>query len=192
MKVFFTASQRGKKQFDEFYSLIHKTIQNSGFESLDDTIISIPTEKFYAELEKGGHKAAGELYQKNLEFIKKADINVFETSLHSLSIGFMVDRSLELFKPTIVLYHQNHPPYFLSGIKNDKLILQEYTDKNLEEVVAKALRKAENMRDKRFNLYLADDLLRFMDDEAKKRGMTKSTFVRNLVLKEKKKIKRKC
>lgn len=190
MKVFFTASQRGKKFFDKYYLQIFNTITREGYTNLCDALIKIPIDKFYEDLEKSGHAGYAKLYDQNIKTLQTADINVFECSLHSLSIGFMVQKSLDFHKPTIVLFLKDHTPFFLAGLKDEKLIMKEYDDANLEKVLIKCLEDAKNLRDKRFNFFLNDEMLRYIEEASKREGVNKSTFLRNLVLSHQKKSKK--
>jgi hypothetical protein len=189
MKVFFTASQRGKKFFDEDYHQIFQIIESLGHKNLDDKIINVPTDKFYEDLERKGHEAYAKLYEKNINFLREADINIFECSLHSLSVGFMVQKSLDFHKPTIVLYLKKHIPYFLAGLEDEKLIMKEYETTSLKEILTKSIKQAMQMRDKRFNFFLTDEMLNYLEEASKKEGLNKSTFLRNLLLNHMKKNK---
>ena len=191
MKVFFTASQCGQKFYDTLYKKIFAEITRLGHTHLYDKIIKVPYKKFYENLESSGHTASVALYQENIKHLKKADINVFECSLHSLSIGFLVQKSLEFHKPTVVLYLKENTPYFLTGIKDEKLIFAPYN--NIDEIpnaVSKAFEKAGALRDKRFNFFLSDEFLRYLEEASRRAGLNKSTFLRNLVLEHMEKNKR--
>lgn len=191
MKIFFSSSQRAREKYDRYLQMIYKTIKDLNYELIFDTIINTPVSEFYKQLEQGGHKALVDNYKKSLDCMQKADINIFETSLHSLSIGFLINKSLEFHKPTIVFHLKECPPYLLNGVKNDKLIIQEYSDeKSLETALKKCLIRAKNLRDKRFNMFMSDELLRYLDDAANREGVNKSTFIRNLLLDHRKKHER--
>lgn len=187
MKVYFGAPIRGKNTFEENYKKIFNEIKKMGYSLIDDEIITIPPDKFFSQLNKGGDKSNSELYEKNIELINKADINVFECSFRSTTVGFMINQSLEFRKPTIILYLKEFLPHFFLGIKHDKLIANEYDDQNLNTVIKKCLIKAQNLRDKRFNMFMSDELLRYLDDAANREGVNKSTFIRNLLLSHQKK-----
>lgn len=153
-----------------------------GYQITDDILITVPTNKFYEDLEKEGKKGDINLYKKNLKKIKDSDINLFECSLHSLSIGFMIEKSLEAHKPTIVLYLEDNNPHFLDGIEDEKLIVRSYNDKNLNDILAEALKEAKIRGDKRFNFFISPMLLSYLEKASKEKGVTKSTFIRNLLL----------
>lgn len=188
MKIFFTASQRGKKQFGKSYKRIINFITSSGYSTLQDDILSDEDpENLYKALESGDHKVQTEFYNKKIDAIQKSDLCVFEASTHSLSIGFVIQKALEFNKPTIVLYIENHKPLFFSGVDNEKLILQEYDEKNLEKQLDSAIQDALHLREKRFNFFISPGLLSYLEHTSKKEGITKSTFIRNLLIAHKKK-----
>jgi hypothetical protein len=187
MKVFFTASHRGKKYFEENYQKIHQIIESLGNQLLEDDILVVPELKFYQELNIGGEKAVKQLYEKKIKCIQEADTCVFEASIPSVSIGYQVRKSLELNKPTAVLYFKNNPPHFLLGAEEEKLIFRSYTEHNLKQIVEEILTEANKMRDKRFNFFIGTDLLNYLEETSKNMKITKSTFIRNLILDHKKK-----
>ncbi|MCX6730596.1 MAG: hypothetical protein NTZ55_02005 [Candidatus Roizmanbacteria bacterium] len=188
MKIFFTASQRGKKQFGNTYKKIQSVIAKSGYTVLEDDIFSEEPEDLYRALESGDHKKQTEFYNKKIETLQKADLCIFEASTHSLSIGFVIQKALEFNKPTIVLYLTDYKPLFFSGVDNDKLILQEYDEKNFEKQLGSAIQDALHLREKRFNFFISPGLLSYLEHTSKKEGVTKSTFIRNLLLAHRKKF----
>jgi len=184
MKVFFTASQGGKKSFGRYYTKILEEIKKQGFNIVKDDFFSYSPEEYYKKLELGGKKANQELFREKISSIQEADINIFDCSFHSLSIGYMVQKSLEINKPTILLFYKDNEPYFLEGAGDgqDKLITKSYNDKNIKSIVREALDLAKERRDKRFNFFINPKLLGYLEKTSKHEGMTKSTFIRNLIL----------
>lgn len=182
MKIFFTASQKGKKYFASYYQRIYKAFENLGFTHIDKEIIKNPSEDSFSKLDTEGIKAYRNFYRKNLNNLKKADINVFECSLPSLSVGFMINKSLDYNKPTIALYLNNNIPYFLEGAQDEeKLFITSYSDKNIEKTIEKISKSAKKSSDKRFNFFISPELLNYLKEASKKEGVTKSTFIRNII-----------
>lgn len=189
MKVFFTASQRGKKFFDKYYRMIYEMLSELGYQHVDDILMKMSTDAFYNKLSGEGIDAYKKLYDKNIKATKEADINVFECSLPSLSIGYMVQHSLDNGKPTLVLYYEDNVPQFLTGIEDDRLILARYNETNLKEVIQKAIEESKHKMDKRFNFFISPDLLTYIDKASKKLKITKSTLIRNLIVDHMRKTK---
>jgi len=185
MKVIFTASLRGKKYFESQYKALFQEIEKLGYEHMADDLVNPSSNQVYVDIKQGGREANIALYKKKIEDIQKADICVFECSAHSLSVGFVVQKSLELSKPTVVLYYKDNDPEFLEGVDDEKLIIRSYDETNYKEVIKEALTEAENQRDKRFNFFISPYLLNFLNRAAKDQGVTKSTFIRNLILEHK-------
>ncbi|PIZ66503.1 hypothetical protein CO051_04025 [Candidatus Roizmanbacteria bacterium CG_4_9_14_0_2_um_filter_39_13] len=182
MKIFFTATYEGEKDFGKYYKLLYKELELLGYTHLDDEAITITYEEYVDRMAKN-RDARVSNYQKKMKYIQDADICVIESSAHSLGNGFIVQKSLELSKPTVVLYYKDNTPFFLSGVEDEKLIVASYNDKNYSQVLKKTLEAAREKRDKRFNFFLSPKLLQYIDDASKERGVTKSKLLRDMILK---------
>ncbi|MFA5137108.1 MAG: hypothetical protein WC489_07025 [Patescibacteria group bacterium] len=182
MKVLFTASQRGKKLYLPYYKEIAKSIQQLGYTLLDDDLLTLETDEFYSQFEDGGRQALIDFYKNELKKIQKADINVFDCSFGSLSIGFIIEKSLGLNKPTVVLHYKDNAPFFLAGAEDEKLLISSYDDHNISAVVQNILDSASELRDKRFNFFISPELLNYLEITSKKQSITKSLFIRKLIL----------
>lgn len=189
MKIFFVASQRGKETYDKNYTAIFNTINDLGHKNLDDRMFKSTVKEFYDRMKKEGAKTYQKLFSENIQYIRKADINIFECSWQSFSIGYMVQKSVEMNKPTIVLHDEKteHPPYFIFGSDDEKLITRSYNFNNVKTVIEEAIKSASVLADKRFNFFINPSLLTYLNQESRRQGITKSTFIRNLILEYRKK-----
>lgn len=181
MQVFFTATYQGQKQFGSFYKKIYEEIKNLGYSHLDHEVVNITYEDYLKKMEVGRESQVSN-YHETINFIKKADICVLETSAHSLGLGFIVQKSLEMSKPTVVLYYEDNIPYFLAGIEDEKLLVKSYNEKNIKKVLSEAFELARERRDKRFNFFLSPKLLEYLELASKKEGVTKSKLIRDLIV----------
>lgn len=186
MKVFFTASQRGKRYFQHQYEQIFNAIQEQGHKHLENSFLTIKPQDFYAELEDKGIKGYNDYYTNNVAMIRKSDFTVFECSLPSLSIGYMVQLSIDLNKPTVVLYFEDNTPHFLVNTQEDKIIALNYDGKNIHKIIQQAVAEVKGKSDKRFNFFIDPGLLNYLNRISKEQGITKSTFIRNLIRDHKK------
>ncbi|MDO8498037.1 MAG: hypothetical protein Q7S61_05855 [bacterium] len=187
MKVFFSTSRRGREYFEENYNKIFKFIKDEGYENINNELIEKDNDQFYEELKKSGPKAYGVLYNKLLDGVKHADICIFECSLQSLTMGFLIQKALELSKPVIALYLEDHRPDLLAGIKEEKFQLIEYSPTNLSDKLLESIKNAKLLADKRFNFFINPTLLNYLYKASKEQGITKSTFIRYLILEHMKK-----
>lgn len=186
MKVFFTASQRGKKDFGAYYKSIASQIQSLGYGLLEDDLLTMNSDEFYKAI-ASQEAESSKFYKQEIKNLQDAEINVFECSFHSLSIGFIIEKSLELSKPTVILYHEKNKPHFLMSIDEEKLIVKSYNEKNLPKIVQECLAEAKQQRDKRFNFFISPRLLAYLEKASSDSGVTKSRFIRDLILDHKKK-----
>ncbi len=181
MKVFFSASPRGVDEFKPQCLTIYQQIKHLGYECTDDDVTQLSYADFEVKMNPG-RKAYVEWYKKKIASVEKADICIFETSMHSLGIGFLIQRALEYSKPVIALYYKDNIPYFLSGVEDEKLFVVKYDDKNLKSVIKKTLEQAREKRDKRFNFFLSPKLLAYIEKASNKIGVTKSKLLRDMIL----------
>jgi len=177
MKIYFTASARGKKELGDNYRAIYEVISELGHRHVDDLIMKVDSESFY----QGSHKDQVALYDKAMKLISLCDIMVLEVSVHSLSMGFVMQKALESGKPVIALYLPNCMPYFALGIVNDKLQVTEYTKGDLKQVLKLALEYAVGLRGTRFTLIL-DGKVRSKLDKVAEKGQSRSDYIRSLIL----------
>lgn len=181
MKVFFTASMRGQGAFRTYYEKIYHEIKALGYEHLDHEVVNANRKEYYEKLETQGRKGYVDLYKRKMQYLHEADICIFECSLHSLSIGFVIQRALDFNKPTIVLYYKDSLPHFLMGVQEEQLIIRSYNEQNLKKVLKETLKDARQRKDKRFNFFISPKMLNYLESLAKQQGITKSRFIRTLI-----------
>ncbi len=182
MKVYFAASPRGTAQHNAFYKKIFNEIRALGFTHVDDDVVKYNYVELVSNVNKN-NKAYTEYANKKLHSVQTADICIFDVSDPSLGIGFLIERALQFAKPVIMLYYyKNHFPFMFAGLEDDKLILRSYNEKNLKKVLKDSLDQARQRRDRRFNFFINPKLLDYIEDASHKQGVTKSKFIRNLIL----------
>ncbi len=83
-------------------------------------------------------------YYKKLNAIYKSDICIFETTYHSIGIGFLIQKAINEEKPTIVFHYEGKLSFFISGIVDKNLSIYEYNENNYRDVVKKAMEESRN------------------------------------------------
>jgi len=141
------------------------------------------------DLSKAPLQVKRENYQETIKCVNKADIIVMEVTGHSMSMGYLISKALEINKPVIAMYTAERKPVFIKGIINPKLILMEYKSENFEKVISEAFEKAKGLIDMRFNFFVSPKILTYLDWVGQKRMIPKSVFLRNLIEHEMKKDK---
>lgn len=187
MKIYFMAPMRGKVTSEEYFKKIYDAIEKLGYTLLDKYLLKNSMADHYKRFEERGDEYYHEFYEKTISYIKQADINIFECSSPSLGLGYQIEKSLQFNKPTIVLYLEGHVPHFLVGVDEDKLVIKVINEKNLLETLTSAINEARNKADKRFNFFISPALLTYLENESRNQNITKSTFIRSLILEHKRK-----
>lgn len=182
MKVFFAVSPKAKVHHAQMYKSIYSKIEELGYQHISDQAVTEDHESFYKDMSTDDHKKKAEFYNTIIRSIQKSDITIFDASVPGTGIGMAIDRSLDLNKPTIVIYHQNTNPIFLFGLDDDKFLLKPVNEKNCKKVISDALEIARERRDKRFNFFISPKLLDYLEKSSKEEGITKSKFIRNLIV----------
>ena len=187
MKIYFVASPRAisteGKLFREMYNYLNKNnvMTSDLLMKLDDKNVG----DFYG----AGHEQVVEHYKRTISAVKRANFVIVEVSLHSMSMGYIVNKSLELNKPVVALYKKGFEPYFFGGIENERLRTIEYKPENYKKALDEAVEFGKGGSDVRFNFFVSPKILAYLDWVAKTRRLPRSVFLRNLIEKEMKKDK---
>lgn len=185
MKIYFTASVRGKSRFVENYEKIVEFLKKEGYKVSADHIFRSNKEI----LSKQSDDEVEGIHKSLLTEMKKSDLVVAEVSFASVSVGYEITEALEAGKPVLVMFVSGNTPNLLRGKEDDKLQLIEYTLDNLKQVLPKAINLASKKADVRFNFFVSPKILSYLDWIAKTRKIPRSVFLRNLIEKEMKKDK---
>jgi len=177
MKIFFDYSGRGVKDFGKNYKKILDTINSLGHTNLRKLTTEEERQEFYS----GDHKARVNHYNTLIAYIKKADIIILELSMHSLSMGYLLQKALESSKPVIALYQKKFDPSFATGIQNDRLQVIEYSPDELKKVLEFAIKYAQDQQDTRFNFFISPKHQSYLDWIAKNRKVPRSVYLRDLI-----------
>jgi len=183
MRVYFTASLRGKKQFGDNYRLIVKSLSESGVKVYSEHIL----ESDYETVVKQDLDQSKKNYDRLLSEIKKSDVFVAEVSAQSLSVGHEITEAMNRNIPVVLFYTGDNRPGLLFGSEYEKLQIVEYEIDKLKALCEKVLAEANKHVDVRFNFFVSPKILAYLDWVAQKRMIPRSVFLRNLIEREMKK-----
>ncbi|OGJ37654.1 MAG: hypothetical protein A3A82_01950 [Candidatus Pacebacteria bacterium RIFCSPLOWO2_01_FULL_47_12] len=184
MKVFYTTSLRGVTDNRNLLEKIYALIEKLGHTNLDDVLFNIPDkEGFYS----GSHKEKVGHFKRMISCIKKADVVLLEVSTHSLSMGFILHKALELGKPVIALHLPGNSPFFAQGIEDEKLQVLEYRKDTMENIIRLGLDYAAKVSDIRFNFFIPPSIAQFLDIISKVKKIPRSVYIRALIEEDMKK-----
>ncbi len=181
MKVFFNASVTGRKEFEKEYRAIDAVLRGLPYE-----LIASPTFTATAEdVKRETTRESTAYFKKLVGWIKSSDINIFEVSYPSLGIGHEVAMSLDLGKPTIVLYLKGKEPFVFMARETEAERLQvvSYDLFSLKKDLSSSIRLACDQLETRFTLILNSDVRKRLDNVASK-GLSRSEYIRELIRKD--------
>lgn len=177
MKVHFMAPVIRGNQKE--YERIADVIEKQGHDLLTRHAVDRDPAKIVGE-----STAEAELYSKKLfNWLKKADVVIFEVSQPDVSIGFEVASALNMSKPVIILTRKDSAglPHALKGLHSDRLQLLTYDDSTLEEMLSLALEYAQETSDVRFNFFITPTISTYLDWVAKEKKIPRSVYLRRLI-----------
>ena len=184
MKVYFSSSMRAKKLHQEIFQKIYRAISELGFKHTSEFLMKADPEEFY----KRSPTDEKAFYNTMVKQIKTADVCMFEVTRHSLGIGYSVNLALDFGKPVVLLYQTGHKPYLFSALKNDKLIMAEYSSSTLKETVKDALNEAKNNIDIRFTFFITPRINQFLRSITRHKKTPRAVYLRGLLEKEMAKV----
>jgi hypothetical protein len=188
MKIFLISSPRSVAKKPELYKKIYDFLAKEN-KMLSDLVLKWGNSDTVNDFYNASHNYRVEHYKRTMNCIQKADLVIVELSEHSMSMGYIVNRALEINKPVIALYKKGFEPYFFSGIENQKLQILEYEENNMLDVISEGIEKTKSLIDVRFNFFVSPKIISYLDWVAQKRMVPRSVFIRNLIEREMKKDK---
>lgn len=181
MYIYLAAStsklEQNKKRLEKIISV---------FEKLGHTL----AESWVVDKIKGKKNSytPNELLLRNQQLVQECDLVVVEMSVPSFGVGYQFGQALAHRKHVLCLYPDDMPEQKLSdivrGLNSSLLDLKLYNLKNLEKIIRNYVAGI-NMDDlRKFNFIATDEIIRFIEDGARKEGKSKSEFLRDKITNE--------
>lgn len=178
MNIFFISSPRGIPNYLNHYIAIIDTLKKLGHQNISGFPENIQNQAFFPNINS--------FYDPTVNNIKKSSICIFETTTPSIGVGHLLSLSLQMDKPIIALYLKNNLPTFLEKINNDRVQVLSYSLNNITNILKEAINYASNQQDSRFNMMLPSSMNNFLEEITKQEHTSKATYIRNLILNDKK------
>jgi hypothetical protein len=116
--------------------------------------------------------------------IRDADIVIAEVTDADAKVGFDIARALAEKKIVIAIHKDGKTSGYIDSVQENNsrsLILASYTDKNIVEVVEKAVEEAKSKLDTKFILIISPEIDRYLDWAGQTKRMHKAQIVRNAI-----------
>ena len=177
MKIYFSSTIKAKKTLGKNFELIHQTIQDLGHKNVSSFLKDVNADKFYQR----PSGIADAHYRQMIREIKSADVVIFEVSVASLGVGYLVNLVLEMEKPVVLLHTKDYTPYLFRFLKSERLQMYEYESENIKKVLMSALETARELTNVRFTFFATPKILHFFDFIARKRKIPRAVYLRHLL-----------
>lgn len=159
MKVFFTTTPRFKVDYAENVQAIYKAIEALGHKHMSNFLLRVDVKEFYTF----NDEHLPNYYEEILESLRKADVVVIETSLPSIGEGMLLREALAQGKGVIALHIKGKFPFFIGGLREDKLIIEEYDVDNVRQLLQASFEYLSEQTDTRFNFFIAPKHQHYLD-----------------------------
>lgn len=180
MKVFFTTTPRLKVDAPGTVEKIYDTLDKMGYVLTSDYLKHVDSDEFY----QLNTQKVPVYYEEILESLRKADVVVFEASLHSIGVGMLIKEAMSLSKGVIILHKKDHYPFLLSGVRDDRFVISEYKADNLQEILQSAFEYLSGAVDVRFNFFISPQIGRYLDWVSQKKRIPRAVYLRKLIEEE--------
>ena len=181
MKVFFTASYSGKKEYQEMYDAVVRSLKETGCE-----VVSLEVQSYSDLLGASAVKGLSQ-NEKHYLYIRKgigiSNAVIVESSVDNFRLGFESALALVYNKPVLCLsVKKDYSDY----IKNADFCAYKYsTAKDLQEKVRNFILEVKKKHfSVRFNGYLTPSQMNYLKVKSRKAGKTVSQLIREMVQNE--------
>ena len=176
MKVVFIASQAQSAELANNYKKINDALESHGMDVFSGHLFTNVNDSDLVN-----KKQIEAWYKEVITHVRGADTIFVELSYPStVNVGHILTYALDSGKPVVALYKTDREPFFLRGRVDDKLVLLEYNDNDIKEVVANALEYVSSAQDVRFNFFISPEIGRFLDWISKKKRLPRAVYLRKL------------
>lgn len=177
MRIYFTASIVGKKQYLSYYKAIIEQLSHMGHTVIADHIMQTTEEQLTLETKEERRK----FHKKLHSWITESDCVIVEASFPSISVGYEIALALNSGKAVLVLHTEGDPPSLLPELNAERLVIEKYSIASLHSILHDFLLYAQGSDDARFTFFLTHRQAFHLTSASKKVGLPKAVYLRNLI-----------
>lgn len=180
MKIYFSGSISGKKQYLDYYKLIINTLINLGHTVISDYLFKTTEEEVLKQTIDEHIKTHQFLAKSKIE----SDLVVAELSYRSFGQGQEIAHAFRVGKPVLGLYLKNKRPHLILNDAGDKLLLAEYDNESLKDVIEQGIDYPSQGFEKRFTMIFPSIIVDYLDTVSRDKNISRSEYIRALIEKE--------
>ncbi len=185
MKIFFSCSTYGFKDYKENYFLIRDHLIDDGHVILHDWLLKLkehPKDKLV-------HEINNEEYKKIVKAVDEADLLIFEATVPSFSTGHLLTLAIQKKKPALFMWLDSSNwakrKGFIYSIESEYIDIIPYNLSCYKNVIDSFIKKYSNYsNDQRFNLLIDKVERQYLDWKSNNTLKTRSNLIRSLIRKD--------
>jgi len=179
MKILLEFSRSGLPTYGKYLELIRKHLLGSKHQLAADLLKETS--------EQGLNDVPEEVFSKVTKSISQAQCVIIEASEVSLSLGYILTKSISLGKPVLFLRHKNSnlkKSRFADSIKSKLLRSNVYSnERNLVDILEWFFKQNRRIKT-RFNLVMTSEVDSHVTQISKKSNISKTEYIVGLIKKE--------
>ncbi len=181
MRVYFTASIVGKRQYQKNYEKIISILRDHGHEVVSEDILNTSEDEL-SKLTKPERLA----FHEQLEsWINAADFVVVEASFPSISVGYEVSLALNRGKPVLMLYSQGtEAPSLLQHFKDEHFMCEQYSFDTVKSIIHDFINYVRGAADTRFTFFITPGIAAYLERLSRQDKVPKSVYLRRLIMED--------
>ncbi|MCE7897869.1 MAG: hypothetical protein DPW11_00680 [bacterium] len=177
MKIVFIASAAQKDELGTYYEQIVNELKSQKIDVFTGHLFSGVKDSDLVE-----NQQIESWYKEITLKVRNADAVFVELSYPStVNVGHILTEALDSGKPVVALYKVGREPFFLRGRVDDKLVLLEYHENDIQSVVKSALEYISTAQDVRFNFFISPRIGRYLDWISKNKRVPRAVYLRRLI-----------
>ena len=179
-------AKKKKTVFVTFSSKYLKTQTNPSYQGFVSVIKNTGYTILHEWFNKEDGRSAERVHSEALEAIRKADYLIAEASIDSIGVGQQITYALQKKKPVILCIKksraQKNNLTFLKGTKSGKIEFIYYKSlDDLAEQLEQIFNETEKPTLEKFNFIATSKLKSIIAEESRKRQISQSELLRNIV-----------
>jgi hypothetical protein len=181
MKVLFEFSRSGLPSYEQYLNFIRKYLIKHDHVLTNDLIEETKQE--------GIKNLPEEIFTKVTRSISEAQCVIIEASEISISLGYILTKSISLGKPVLFLRNTDSnlkKSRFVDSISSKLLKSATYSNQDeLEKILNSFFQENKHIKT-RFNLVMPSEVDSYVTEKSQEKGVSKTEYILDLVNKDKK------
>lgn len=178
VKIFYTASFHGRKEYQKYYDLVLNSILR-----IEKNVISPELGNYLKILGEKEKKSMKDIRRIHYEAIRKgislSDIVIIEISHQDFQLGHEASIAMQMKKPVLCLsIHED----MSIKVKDRYFHGAKYSSDNVDYIIETFINKSKkDVLSERFNMLLSKSQVKFLESRAKSFGLNRSEYIRELI-----------